>query len=53
MWLDQQRLPGAKEASFLVWFENHKEALLISPSSPRNTESGSPVDMHWLLAQTV
>src|SRR5260370_40612058 len=23
MWINQQRLSGAKEASFLVWFENH------------------------------
>jgi hypothetical protein len=51
MWLDQQRLPGATEASFLLWFENHSEALLISPTSPRNTESNSPVDVQWLLAQ--
>jgi hypothetical protein len=51
MWLDQQRLPGAKEASFLVWFENHNEAFLVSPTLPRNTESTSPVDMHWLVAQ--
>jgi hypothetical protein len=52
MWLDQQRLPGAEEASFLIWFENHSEAFVVSPSLPRNTESKSRVDMHWLLAQT-
>jgi hypothetical protein len=51
MWLDQQRLSGAREASFLLWFENHNEALLISPTTPRNTESNSPVDVQWLLAQ--
>jgi hypothetical protein len=51
MWNDQQRLSGAKEASFLVWFENHNEALVISPSLPRNTESNSHVDMQWLLSQ--
>ncbi len=51
MWLDQQRLSGAKEASFLLWFENHSEALLISPTTPRNTESNSSVDVQWLLAQ--
>jgi hypothetical protein len=51
MWNDQQRLSGAKEASFLLWFENHSEALIISPSLPRNTESNSRVDMRWLLAQ--
>jgi hypothetical protein len=52
MWLDQQRLSGAEEASFLIWFEDHHEAFLVSPSLPRNTESNSQVDIHWLLAQT-
>jgi len=52
MWLDQQRLSGAEEASFLIWFEDHHEAFVVSPSLPRNTESNSRVDMHWLLAQT-
>jgi hypothetical protein len=52
MWLDQQRLSGAEKASFLIWFEDHNEAFVISPSLPRNTESNSRVDMPWLLAQT-
>jgi hypothetical protein len=52
MWLDQQRLPGAEEASFLIWFEDHQEAFIVCPSLPRNTESNSRVEMHWLLAQT-
>jgi hypothetical protein len=52
MWLDQQRLSGAEEASFLIWFEDHHEAFVVSPSLPRNTESNSRVDMRWLLAQT-
>jgi hypothetical protein len=51
MWLDQQRLIGAQEASFLVWFENRSEAIVISPTLPRNTESHTPVEMKWLLAQ--
>ena len=25
-WLNQQRLPGAGQSSFLVWFEDHREA---------------------------
>jgi hypothetical protein len=52
MWLDQQRLPGAEKASFLIWFEDHQEAFIVCPSLPRNTESNSRVEMHWLLAQT-
>ncbi|MGH9407671.1 MAG: hypothetical protein ACRD3D_17765 [Terriglobia bacterium] len=51
LWVDQQRLSGAKDASLLVWFENHGEALVISPSLARNTESSSSVDMKWLLGQ--
>lgn len=50
-WIDQQRLPGAERACFLAWFENHSEALVISPHLPRNTESGDSGDMNWLLSQ--
>ena len=51
MWIDQQRLSGAGAASFLVWFESQSDAILISPALPPNTESDTPVDMRWLLAQ--
>ena len=51
IWVDQQRLSGASQATLLVWFENHGEALVISPNLPRNTESNNTVDMQWLLAQ--
>ena len=33
-WINQQRLPGADQSSFLAWFENHGEALAIGPSMP-------------------
>ena len=42
-WLNQQRLSGAEQSSFLVWFEDHNEALAIGPSMPRGTDSSSPV----------
>jgi hypothetical protein len=51
MWIDQQRLPGAKEASFLAWFENQAEAVVISPAFPGNSQSDNSVDMKWLFAQ--
>lgn len=51
MWLDQQRLPGAEQASFLVWFEDHSEALVIAPGLPRNAQSNNPVTMRWLIEQ--
>lgn len=50
-WIDQQRLSGSKQASFLAWFENHSEAVAISPVMPRNTESDTPIDMNGLLNQ--
>jgi hypothetical protein len=50
-WIDQQRLSGAEHSSFLVWFENHNEALIISPTLPRGTESSNPVDLQWLVRQ--
>ncbi|MGB2669829.1 MAG: hypothetical protein WBE73_10580 [Candidatus Acidiferrum sp.] len=49
-WLNQQRLPGAEQSSFLVWFENHGDALIIGPSTPRGTESSSPADLQKLLS---
>jgi hypothetical protein len=51
-WLNQQRLPGAEQSSFLVWFEGHSQALLIGPSTPRGTESTSATDLEQLLAWT-
>jgi hypothetical protein len=48
-WINQQRLPGADQSSFLVWFEGHNQALAISPTLPRGTESNSPFDLGKLL----
>jgi len=48
-WLNQQRLTGAEQASFLVWFENHPQALAIGPSMPRGTESSSSTDLNGIL----
>lgn len=52
-WLNQQRLPGAEQSSFLVWFEGHNQALAIGPSTPRGTESTSAADLGQVLAWTV
>jgi hypothetical protein len=52
-WLNQQRLPGAEQSSFVVWFEGQNQALTIGPSTPRGTESTSAVDLNQLLAWTV
>jgi len=51
-WLNQRRLPGAEQSSFLVWFEGHSHALVTGPSMPRGTESSSETDLAHLLAWT-
>lgn len=48
-WLNQQRLSGAEQSSFLVWFEDHNEALAIAPSMPRGTDSSSPASLSDLI----
>lgn len=49
--INQERLSGADQARFLVWFENHSEALAIAPSLPRGTESSTATDMRRLLTE--
>jgi hypothetical protein len=48
-WLNQQRLTGAEEASFLVWFEGHPQALAIGVSMPHGTESSTSIDLNAIL----
>jgi hypothetical protein len=48
-WLNQMRLPGANESTFLVWFENQADALVISPASAGGVQSDSTVNMNQLL----
>ena len=51
-WINQQRLPGSERSSFLVWFEGHSQALAISPSLPKGTESSTELDLGHLLSLT-
>lgn len=48
-WLNQQRLAGAEQSSFLVWFEGHSQALAIGPAMARGTESKSQADLQQVL----
>jgi len=48
-WLNLQRLPGAEDARFLAWFEDHGEAVAIGPGLPQGTISDSPIDVAGLL----
>ncbi len=52
-WINQQRLEGAEQSSFLVWFEGHSQALVIAPSLPRGAKSDSPMDLKQLLSLAV
>ena len=49
-WLNQQRLPGSTQSMFVAWFENHNEAVAISPSLPRGTESSAAATLSQLLS---
>ena len=51
-YLNQQRLPGAPQSTFIAWFEGQNQALAISPTLPKNTTSTSPVTLKSLLALT-
>jgi len=52
-WLNQQRLPGAEQSCFLVWFEGHSEAVAIGPSTARGTQSTSAATLQQVLAWTL
>jgi len=47
-WINQQRLSGAAQASFLAWYEDHSEAVIIGPAVPRGTMSNEPTDFKTL-----
>ena len=49
-WLNLERLPGAEQSAFVVWFEGHNEALAIGPSMPRGTESTASTGLDQLLS---
>ena len=49
-WVNQQRLPGAEQSSFLGWFENHGNAVAIGPPMPRGTESSKATDLRELIS---
>ena len=52
-WINQQRLTGAEQSSFVAWFEDHNEAVAIGPGIPRGTVSNAPTDLKQILSWTV
>jgi len=49
-WLNQERLPGAEESSFLVWFENHGDAVAVGPGMARGTVSSTAADIGQVIS---
>ena len=50
-WLNLQRLPGADQSSFLVWFEDHNQAVAVAPSLPRGQVVEKPIKIEQLLSR--
>jgi hypothetical protein len=48
-WINQQRLPGASQSVFIAWFEDHEQAVAVSPTLPRDVEWVSEISMKGLL----
>jgi hypothetical protein len=48
-WINQQRLPGASQSIFVAWFEDHQQAIVVSPALPHGVESESSIDLGKLL----
>jgi hypothetical protein len=52
-WINQQRLAGAEESRFLVWFENQKDLFAIAHHLPRGTLDTTPTTLEKVLATVV
>lgn len=47
--INQQRLEGYDKSVFLVWWEGHSTAFVVSPTLPRGATSGTAMDLGELL----
>jgi hypothetical protein len=48
-WINQSRLPGAQESRFLVWFEGHNLACVVSPRLSGGKTFTGNIDMRQVL----
>jgi hypothetical protein len=48
-WINQERLSESDKSVFLVWFENHNEALAIAPHLERGAQSKEEISLETLL----
>jgi hypothetical protein len=52
-WLNQQRLAGADNAGFLVWFEDQPEAVVIGPGFAPGKHSDAAIELKDLIGPLV
>jgi hypothetical protein len=50
-WIDQRRLTGADQASFIAWSETHGQAIVAGPAAPRGTTAENEMTMRQILKQ--
>ncbi len=48
-WVNLQRLPGAEQAAFVVWFEGGREALAAGPAMAKGATSQAPCELSQVL----
>ncbi|MGA8939284.1 MAG: hypothetical protein WB439_08970 [Acidobacteriaceae bacterium] len=48
-WVNQQRLTGSEQSSFIVWWEGQAQAVVVAPTLPRGVSSDSPMDLRALV----
>lgn len=52
-WINQQRLTGSERSAFLVWSQEHGQAVAIGPGLPLKTVSAQPVTIPQILSQVM
>lgn len=50
-WINQQRLPGSERASFLAWFEDHREVMAVGPQFARGKTDETPISLKDILTR--
>ena len=50
-WIDQQRLSGAEQSSFLAWSQAHGQAVVISPNAPHGAVASGSMTMRQIFAE--
>jgi len=52
-WIDQRRLTGAEQATFVAWSEAHGQAVVVGPNAPRGTTTENAMTMRQVFEQFV